>query len=113
MRTLTLDSPVRRRPWFALPLPPAWPQEETRPPPAPDDEVEPLPRAVPQAEQTGYYENCFGVPRVPSGPVGCHAESAGPAGPPAPLRCTGIPIPQEIDAGRAIVLHKKPVAYQG
>src|SRR5207237_376273 len=54
---------------FSLALP-AWPQEETRPPPAPDDEVEPLPRAAPQAEQTGYYENCFGVPRVPSGPVG-------------------------------------------
>jgi hypothetical protein len=54
---------------FSLALP-AWPQEEPRPPPPPDDEVEQLPRPVPQAEQNGYYENCFGVPRVPPSPVG-------------------------------------------
>jgi hypothetical protein len=46
---------------------PAWPQEMS-PPPPPDDEDEQPARPLPQAERTGYYESCFGVPRVAPGP---------------------------------------------
>jgi len=59
---------------FSLALP-AWPEEP--PPPPPDDE--PQPRPVP-AEQVGYYESCFGVPRPGAGPFGISGEVAIPIG---------------------------------
>jgi hypothetical protein len=45
---------------------PAWPEEPA--PPPPDGEVQEPPRHEPRAEQMGYYESCFGVPRVGQGP---------------------------------------------
>src|SRR6266545_224106 len=47
---------------FSLALP-AWP-EIRPPPPPPDDDVPQLPREVPPVEEMGYFESCFGVPRV-------------------------------------------------
>lgn len=63
---------------FSLALP-AWPQ--VRPPPPPDDEDVPqLPREAPPVEETGYFQNCFGVPRVGSGPFGIAGEVVVPIG---------------------------------
>ncbi len=56
---------------FSLALP-AWPEEPA--PPPPDGEVQEPPRHEPQAEQMGYYESCFGVPRVGHGPFGLSGE---------------------------------------
>ena len=62
---------------FSLALP-AWP--EGPPPPPPDDEGQQLPRQAPPVEQAGYYESCFGVPRVGYGPFGISGEVAIPVG---------------------------------
>ena len=63
---------------------PAWPQGMTPPPPPPDDEGEPPPppRPLPQAEGTGYFDTCFGVPRVgpPLPPIGVSGEVVVPIG---------------------------------
>ena len=64
---------------FSLALP-AWPEEISPPPPPPDDEADPLPRPVPQAEQAGYYESCFGVPSVANAPFGISGEVVLPIG---------------------------------
>ncbi len=63
---------------FSLALP-AWP-EIRPPPPPPDDDVPQLPREVPPVEEMGYFESCFGVPRVGSGPFGISGEIAIPIG---------------------------------
>ena len=61
---------------FSLALP-AW-QQDVRPPPPPDEEEgespQPPPRPPPQADRVGYYDSCFGVPRVGSGPFGISGE---------------------------------------
>jgi hypothetical protein len=63
---------------FSL-APPAW--AVGPPPPPPDEEVEQLPRpSAPQAEGMGYYESCFGVPRVGQGPFGISGEVIVPIG---------------------------------
>ena len=60
---------------------PAWPGELALPPPPPDDDVEEVPPAQPpQAERVGYYESCFGVPRVGTGPFGISGEVVIPVG---------------------------------
>jgi len=60
---------------------PASAQEMSPPPPPPDDQGEPPPPPVPQAERTGYYESCFGVPRLaPPPPIGISGEVAVPIG---------------------------------
>jgi hypothetical protein len=63
---------------------PAWPQDMTPPPPPPDDEGEsppPPPRPAPQAEGTGYFDTCFGVPRVaPPPPIDLGGEVVVPIG---------------------------------
>lgn len=70
---------------------PAWPEELRPPPPPPDDEVEELPPEAPQAERAGYYDSCFGVPRVGAGPFGISGEVVIPVGggssgaPPVPV----------------------------
>jgi hypothetical protein len=66
---------------------PGWAQE-IRPPPPADDEGEPPPPPLPRAEQSGYYESCFGVPRVAPAPFGVSGElvvpiSGGSGGAPA------------------------------
>jgi len=63
---------------FSLALP-AWP-EVRAPPPPPDDDVPQLPREVPLVEEMGYFESCFGVPRVGSGPFGIAGEIVIPIG---------------------------------
>jgi hypothetical protein len=58
-------------------------QDMTPPPPPPDDEGEPQPppRQLPQAERTGYFDTCFGVPRVaPSPPIDIGGEVVVPIG---------------------------------
>ena len=63
---------------FSLALP-AWPEVRS-PPPPPDDDVSQLPREAPPVEEMGYFESCFGVPRVGSGPFGIAGEIAIPIG---------------------------------
>jgi hypothetical protein len=63
---------------FSLALP-AWP-EVRAPPPPPDDDVPQLPREAPPVEEMGYFESCFGVPRVGSGPFGIAGEIVIPIG---------------------------------
>ena len=71
---------------------PAWSQVRP-PPPPPDDEVPPPPRQVP-LEEMGYFESCFGVPRVGAGRFGISGEvviplsggtSSGPSAPAVPI----------------------------
>jgi hypothetical protein len=60
---------------------PAWPGELPPPPPPPDDEApEAPPPQSSQAERVGYYDSCFGVPRVGSGPFGVSGEVVVPIG---------------------------------
>lgn len=72
---------------------PAWPQEMAAgppPPPPPDDVPQEQPRTPPMQGEMGYYESCFGVPKVGPAPFGIYGqvpipiggESSG--GPPAP-----------------------------
>jgi len=63
---------------YSLALP-AWPQIRP-PPPPPDDDVPELPREVQPVEEMGYFESCFGVPQVGSGPFGISGEIAIPIG---------------------------------
>ena len=63
---------------FSLALP-AWP-EIPPPPPPPDDDVPQRPREAPPAEEMGYFESCFGVPRVGQGPFGISGEVVIPIG---------------------------------
>lgn len=73
-----MKRPVAAALVFSLALP-AWPQ--VRPPPPPDDEDVPqLPREAPPVEETGYFQSCFGVPRVGSGPFGISGEVVVPIG---------------------------------
>ncbi|MFL5312412.1 MAG: hypothetical protein ACJ79H_18410 [Myxococcales bacterium] len=58
---------------------PAWPQVRP-PPPPPDEDVPQLPREAPPAEEMGYFESCFGVPRVGHGPFGIAGEVVIPIG---------------------------------
>jgi hypothetical protein len=51
--------------------------QEISPPPPPDEEDEPLPRPIPQ-ERTGYYDTCFGVPRVPGPQINVIGEATIP-----------------------------------
>ena len=76
---------------FSLALP-AWPQVRP-PPPPPDDDVPQLPREVPPVEETGYFESCFGVPRVASGPFGISGEIAIPIGGRSTDGSRSVPIP--------------------
>src|SRR5262245_12767742 len=59
---------------------PAWPGELPPARPA-DDEVEEVPAPeAPRAERAVYYDSCFGVPRVGTGPFGIGAEVVIPVG---------------------------------
>lgn len=71
---------------FSLALP-VWPQELAPPPPPPDDEDQPRPRQEPLSHEAGYYESCFGVPRVESPPFGVSGEVA------IPIDGSGVGIP--------------------
>jgi len=75
---------------FSLALP-AW-AEIPPPPPPSDEDVPQLPRETPPAEEMGYVESCFGVPRVGRGPFGIAGELVVPIGgggssgpPPVPI----------------------------
>src|SRR5919204_2354672 len=58
---------------------PARAQDTTPPPPPPDDEEQPAPEP-PRTQRTGYYESCFGVPRVAPPPIGISGEVVVPIG---------------------------------
>jgi hypothetical protein len=55
---------------------PAFSQQAGAPPPPPDDNVQ----ERPQASEMGYYESCFGVPRVGTGPFSIYGEMPIPIG---------------------------------
>jgi hypothetical protein len=60
---------------------PAWPQETSAPPPPPPDDVpQETPRPPAQVSVMGYYESCFGVPRVGTGPFSIYNEMPIPIG---------------------------------
>jgi hypothetical protein len=75
---------------------PAWPEElaaRAPPPPPPDDAAQEQPRPPAPFSELGYYESCFGVPRVGTGPfsiygygevpipIGGNSSGTGPAAP--------------------------------
>src|SRR5258708_29853177 len=66
---------------------PAWSRDAAvgLPPPPPDDENQPQP----QASEMGYFEGCFGVPRVGAGNIGIYGEVPIPIG----RETAGIPSP--------------------
>jgi len=61
--------------WAAEPPPPPPEGEVQEPPPVEEPPpAEEAPRQEPRAEQTGYFESCFGVPHVGQGPFSIGAE---------------------------------------
>jgi hypothetical protein len=60
---------------------PAWPAETiAAPPPPPDDLSQEQPRPPAPASEMGYFESCFGVPRVGAGPFSIYGEVPIPIG---------------------------------
>jgi hypothetical protein len=60
---------------------PAWPQGTiAAPPPPPDDLAQEQPRPPAHASEMGYFESCFGVPRVGAGPFRIYGEVPIPIG---------------------------------
>jgi hypothetical protein len=70
---------------------PAWSRDPGLPPPPPDDENQP----PPQASEMGYFERCFGVPRVGGAHIGIYGEVPIPIG----HETAGIPTSPVVSSG--------------